>query len=307
MRRFEWRDTIHRLDAKEDCVRIRQILTAHEFPWDMNRALGLALYRTYAVPSIGELLYQTGEFTERPQKRYDDTGLLLGTMLRYGFTEGEGREALKRMNQMHRSYDISNDDYRYVLSAFVVMPVRWLNDCGFGWRRLTEHEIASTVHYYRLMGHYMGIRDIPEDYAGFERLLDDYEREHFAYTPGARAVSDATLDLMASFYSPRMAGVMRKFTLALIDDSLIEAFRYDRPSAAWRWAARSALRTRAWIVRFMRPRTEPFWPEDNPNFRSYPNGFDVRQMGTFPAGCPVPHEQAGANQSEVEAQDGRSE
>ena len=26
------------------------------------------------------------------------------------------------MNQMHRSYDIGNDDLRYVLSTFVVMP-----------------------------------------------------------------------------------------------------------------------------------------------------------------------------------------
>ena len=35
---------------------------AHEFPWDVTQALGLALYRTYAVPSIGELLSATGEF-----------------------------------------------------------------------------------------------------------------------------------------------------------------------------------------------------------------------------------------------------
>lgn len=291
MHRFHWRDEIHRLDAERDCVRIRQILTAHEFPWDMNRSLGLALFRTYAVPSIGELLHRTEEFTQRPQKRYDDTGLILSTMLRHGFTEGKGREALRRMNQMHRSYDISNDDHRYVLSSFVVMPVRWINDHGFGWRRLTEHEISATAHYYRLMGRHMAIKDIPETYEEFERFLDDYEREHFAYTEGGRAVADATLDLMASFYSPRMSGTMRTFTLALLDESLIRAFDYERPSALWRFAARAALRTRARIVRFKKPREEPFWPEYNPNFRSYPDGFEVGKLGTFPEGCPVPHEQ----------------
>ncbi len=31
--------------------------------------------------------------------------------------------------------------------------------------------------------------------------MDDYERRHFAYDKGAFAVSEATLDLMASFYS----------------------------------------------------------------------------------------------------------
>ena len=34
------------------------------------------------------------------------------------------------MNQMHGAYAISNEDLRYVLAAFVVVPVRWLRDYG---------------------------------------------------------------------------------------------------------------------------------------------------------------------------------
>lgn len=294
MHRFYWRDQIHQLDAEKDALRIRQILTAHEFPWDMTRALGLALFRTYAVPSIGELLHRTAAFTGEPQKRYDDTALVLGTMLRYGF-EGKGREALRRMNQMHRSYDISNDDYRYVLSSFVVMPVRWINDQGFGWRRLTGHEISATVHYYRQLGRRMGIKDIPETYAEFERLLEDYEREHVAHTKGGRAVADATLELMISFYPPRIHAGVRKFTIAQLDDHLRQAFGYERPSVFWRVGAQAAMRTRARIVRFMKPREEPHWVENNPNLRSYPDGFEVSKLGTFPDGCPaVGAESAGA-------------
>lgn len=30
------------------------------------------------------------------------------------------------MNQMHRGYSISNDDMLYVLSVFVVVPIRWM-------------------------------------------------------------------------------------------------------------------------------------------------------------------------------------
>ena len=33
---------------------------------------------------------------------------------------------------MHRSYDISDDDLRYVLATFVVTPIRWLD--AYGWR-----------------------------------------------------------------------------------------------------------------------------------------------------------------------------
>ena len=36
------------------------------FPWDMNRALELALLKTFCLPSISGLLHQTGEFEQRP-------------------------------------------------------------------------------------------------------------------------------------------------------------------------------------------------------------------------------------------------
>ena len=51
MKRFAFRDEIHRLDAEADCVRIMQILNAHEFPWDMGRALGIALRTPTPYPA----------------------------------------------------------------------------------------------------------------------------------------------------------------------------------------------------------------------------------------------------------------
>ncbi|WP_051415409.1 oxygenase MpaB family protein [Nocardiopsis sp. CNT312] len=289
MKRFEWYERIHALDAEHDCERIVRILSGHEFPWDIEQALGLALYRTYAVPSIGELLARTKEFTARTQYRYDDTALILSDILEHGFGPGRGRDALRRMNQMHRSYGIGNDDYRYVLSTFVVMPVRWLNDLGYGWRRLSDHEIAAQTNYYRKLGRHMGIKDVPETYAGFRELFDSYEREHFAYTDGGRAVSDATLDLMTTFYPAWQRPLIRPFTRALLDDHLIEAFGYPAPSRAWRTLSRTALRLRAKAVRRMRPREEPRMPAQSPNIRSYPHGHDPSRIGTFPRGCPVPH------------------
>ncbi|WP_017538418.1 oxygenase MpaB family protein [Nocardiopsis halophila] len=290
MKRFDWYDEIHRLDAEADARRITFILGAHEFPWDMSQALGLALYRTYAVPSIGGLLGDTEEFTDRTQHRYDDTALLLGQMLQHGFEPGRGRDALRRMNQMHRSYDISNDDYLYVLSTFVVMPPRWLNDWGFGWRRLSEHEIRANTNYYRDLGRHMGIKEIPGTYEEFCTLMDGYEREHFGYTEGGRAVSDSTLELMLTFSPPWQRPLMKKFTTALLDDRLTEAFRYEPATPFWKGAARFALKARAKVVRFMPPRVEPRTEEDNPNIKSYPEGFDPNRIGTFPTKCPVPHD-----------------
>ncbi|WP_193517710.1 oxygenase MpaB family protein [Nocardiopsis kunsanensis] len=305
MKRFEWRDRIHELDAEADCEQIVRILSAHEFPWDIEQALGIALYRTYAVPSVGQLLADTREFTERTQHRYDDTALILNDILEHGFGPGRGRDALRRMNQMHRAYDISNADYLYVLSTFVVMPVRWLNDYGYGWRRLSDHEIAASTNYYRKLGRHMGIKNIPETYAAFHQYLEDYEREYFAYTDGGRAVSDATLDLMVNFYPAWQRPLVRPFTKALLEERLIEAFDYPRPSKAWRATTNGAMKLRAKVVRRMKPREEPRWARMSPNVRSYPDGYDPSRIGTFPQGCPVPHgmrtQEIGATGAQVPA------
>ncbi|MFJ9412910.1 oxygenase MpaB family protein [Streptomyces sp. NPDC101227] len=291
MRRYDWLKEIRRLDPEQDFLRIYRITATHEFPWDITRALELALYRTYAVPGIGRLLAETAELTDRTQKRYDDTALLLDAVLEHGFDGTDGRTAIRRMNQMHRSYDISNDDMRYVLCTFVVVPKRWIDQ--YGWRRLSEHEKRAIAAYYRTLGRHMGITEIPETFEDFERCLNAYEDAHFGWDEGARRVSDATLGLMAGWYGP-LAPVVRGASMALLDDSLLAAFRYPQPKPAVRKAVHGALKLRARAVRLLPPRRKPHYARQNPEIKGYPNGFRVAELGTFPAargtgGCPVPH------------------
>lgn len=291
MKRYDRLKDIQRLDPERDFLEIYRITATYEFPWDITRALELALYRTYAVPSIGRLLSRTAELTDRSQKRYDDTALLLDTVVEHGFDSDLGRTAIRRINRMHNSFDISNDDMRYVLCTFVVTPKRWLD--AYGWRRLSDHELRACAAYYRTLGAHMGIKDLPQTYEDFERTLDTYEEAYFGWDEGARAVSDATLELMASWYPRPLAPIVRGASLALLDDSLLRAFRYGQPSAAARSLTRGALRLRARAVRLMPPRTRPHYARQNPEIRGYRDGYEVAALGTFPTpgvgGCPVPH------------------
>ena len=128
-------------DPVRDHQRIVYLMTAYEFPFDITRALEFALFRTFAVPSIGGLLARTGEFGARAQKRYDDTDLILSQIYEFGYDSERGRAALRRMNGIHKRFNIANEDYLYVLSTFVFEPARWLD--RFGWRRLvTEEKLA---------------------------------------------------------------------------------------------------------------------------------------------------------------------
>jgi ER-bound oxygenase mpaB/B'/Rubber oxygenase, catalytic domain len=281
-RRNHWVRLSEQLDPVRDSRQITLHVSAYDFPWDNLQALSFALFRTYAVPSIGRLLDRTGEFTTRVQKRYDDTGLLLEEVQRHGFGSDRGRSAVRRINRMHGMYDISNEDLRYVLATFVVVPKRWMDD--FGFRALSPNEIEATTNYYLELGRRMAIKDLPEDFAGFELLLDDYEREHFAFDPGGRRVADSTLDLMTTFppnkYAPKW--LVKRFAYSVMDEPLARAFRYPVPSRLERAFFRGAMQVRARLLRFSPARSKPKWVSQFGYFRTYPAGYEIDDLGTFP-------------------------
>lgn len=287
-----WRDRNESLDPETDYVEIYQNLALYEFTWDLTQALSFALFRTYAVPSIGRLLDETGAFTGAVQKRYDDTALLLEAPFVHGFDSESGKAALRRINQMHRMYDISNDDFLYVLSTFVVVPKRWLDD--YGWRALTDTELRASVNYYRTLGKHMGIKDIPETYDAFMHLLDDYERAHFDFDAGGRRVADSTLQLMTTFYPRPLRKPVELFSRGLMDQPLLDAFAYADPGPVVRRLSVGAMKVRARLLRLTPSNRVPTYTADLPRIKSYPDGFALDELGTFPVpgvgGCPVRHD-----------------
>jgi len=273
------------LDPETEFQEISRRLGLYEFPWDTTQALSFALFRTYAVPSIGRLLADTHQFTENTQKRYDDTALLLEDAAIEDLDSPRGRAAVRRINQMHKMYDISNDDMVYVLSTFVVIPRRWNQE--FGWRQSTPDEQLAALRYYQALGKRMGIKDIPATYAEFEQLLDSYEAEHFGYDEGGRAVADSTLELLTTFYPRPLAPIIRIFSLSLMEPHLLEAFGYPEPGRLARTLSRGALKARARVVALLPARRKPAYVRDMPRIKSYPHGFNTEDLGTFAPGCPV--------------------
>ncbi|WAC56731.1 oxygenase MpaB family protein [Gordonia sp. SL306] len=288
--RYRLRGEIDAIDAVDDPVGISALLATREFPWGITQALSFALFRTYAVPSIGELLYDTQQFTKQTQKRYDDTVLLLDAPIEHGFDSAAGRAGVRRINQMHAMYDISNDDMLYVLSTFVVCPVQWVN--SYEWRKLTGHEVTGLTNHYRMLGKRMAIKDIPATYEEFEQYYEDYERRHFEFSTKSLAVADSTLDLLGTFLPYRLLPrwVVRRMSFALMDDRLLTAFHYPKPSVAERVLVRGGLKLRGLAIRLVaRPRTQPLYGRQTKQVRGYPRGYRLEELGTFTPGCPVPH------------------
>ena len=91
----------------------------------------------------------------------------------------------------------------------------------------------------------MGIKDLPTTYDGYLGLLTSYEREHFAFDPANRRVTEATLRVARRTAPVPLKPVVRRVTIALMDEPLREALGMPRQPAWFVTAVRAGLRLRA--------------------------------------------------------------
>ena len=276
MKRYQNLRQIQQLDPVQDHQEICRLMAGYEFPWDINRALEIALFRTFCVPSISKLLDKTGEFHTRPQKRYDDTALIVAEILKWGYDSDRGREAIRRMNHMHGRFQISNADFLYVLSTFIYEPVRWLD--RFGWRPMSRNERLASFYFWQAVGQRMQIQNIPETYEAFERYNLEYEREHFRYAATNRLVGDSTQNLLLSWFPRWLRPLVKPSVHSLLDERMLDAYGFSAPPVFLQQAIAHSLRLRGRLLRWLPPRQRPKFYTDAYH-RSYPNGYQLTQLG----------------------------
>jgi len=272
-----WLREIERLDPIADHKRIVYIDGVHEFPWDIQRALELALFRTFAVPSIGGLLAGTGEFFKRPQKRYDDTDLLISLLLEEGYDTGRGARALERMNAIHGRFKISNDDYLYVLSTFVLEPIRWID--RYGWRRSVPAERLAMHEFWRNIGGRMGIRDIPASLEAMDAFNRQFEADNFQANDNSRRVGEATRDFLLTWFPRPLRGAVTRGIYAALDPDVADAFDFPRATSLERAVLQGALRLRARVHRWLPGRGAPRLRTEPGPRPSYKDGWRLDLLG----------------------------
>lgn len=269
-------ERIQALDPVRDHIEITYLSTRYDFPFDTVRSLELALFRTFAVPTISKLLASTGEFLERAQKRYDDTDLLLSELIEHGYDSARGRAAMRRMNEIHARFQISNDDFLYVLSTFVFEPIRW--NQRFGWRPLCANERLAYFEMWHQIGRRMNLKDIPPSLGAFSRWSEDYERAHFVFSEDNRRVGDAVRALFQSWFPARLRGLAEEGMYALMDAPLRAAFGF--PDAK-RWVqalSERALRARRTALPWMPRRSTPYM-RTLLGRSGYPFGYKIEELG----------------------------
>lgn len=261
-------------------------IACYDFPWDVTRSLELALFRTFASPRIGGLLHATGEFEARPQKRYDDTDLIVSEIVENGFESERGQRAIARMNAIHSRFAIRNEDFLYVLSTFVFEPIQWID--RFGWRSLSAEEAEAWFRFWREVGRRMNLGGLPVDRESFHAFSRAYEAQYFQAGRASQDVARATRELFASWFPAPLRPLVRLNIHALLDDSLREAFGFPQPARPIRWLAPALLRTRARLLRVLPRRRTPRLRTRQPH-PTYPAGYEIEALGTSAVptqGCP---------------------
>lgn len=266
-------------DPRRDCAQIARQIGTVTFPWDTTRSLELALFRTFASPRIGGLLHGSGEFEARPQKRYDDTDLIVSEIVEHGFDSERGGRAIARMNALHARFRIANDDFLYVLSTFVFEPIRW--NARFGWRRMTETERLGWFWFWCGVGERMRIQNLPDDFERFERFSRDYEAANFRFTEANRHVALATREMFAGWFPRLLRPLVRRSIHGLLDPPLLVAFGL-RPAPPWlERTTRMAMRIRALTLRWLPKRRRPVLRTRIPR-TDYPQGYRIESLGPPP-------------------------
>jgi len=269
-------DEIRSLDPVRDHQRVVFLSCRREFPFDTTRALEFALLRTFGVPSVAALLERTGEFTQRTQRRYDDTDLIVSEIMEHGYDSERGRQAIARMNEIHGRFSISNADFLYVLSTFVFEPIRW-NE-RFGWRRMTEGERVALFEFWRAVGTRMGIEEIPERYEQFEVFNREFEHARYRFTEAGRRVATSTIAMFVRWFPWPLSLAVAPVMHAMVDEPLRQAIGLPETPPWLRALVATSLRLRGRMAHFLAPDREPVL-RTSLRHRSHPCGYSIKKLG----------------------------
>jgi len=245
------------------------------FVFESRLAFRLSYLRVLSSPRIAGLLAHTGEMEREPRRRATDTGLLMYALIDAGLESETGRQAVGRLNAMHRRWKIENDDYLWVLGTFSVMSVRTV--ARLGWRPLTEAEERTVHDWYRELGTRMGITGIPDDMTSFDAWFSEYEDRTLQHTQAGERLARQAMEVVGSTVPRILRRPVVSLAPVLIDPPVRRALGLGRPGLP----ARLTVAVLLWGRIRRRRRAGPGrpWFEFGAANSTYPQGWTLDDLG----------------------------
>jgi ER-bound oxygenase mpaB/B'/Rubber oxygenase, catalytic domain len=180
------------------------------------------------------------------------------------------------MNKIHGFYNIENDDFLFVLSTFIFLPIQWID--AYGWRKITENERQALFYFFKEVGERMNIKNIPHSLSEFKKFIHEYEDKNFICEDSNHAVGNATVNIvkgwMPFFAKPFVLPVMK----CLLDENMLKALGYSFPTRFLKAIVKVAMSLRALSLHKITFKKYPSFVTTEHN-RTYPKGYKIDQLG----------------------------
>ncbi|MBM7417446.1 MULTISPECIES: oxygenase MpaB family protein [Nocardiaceae] len=276
---------IEKLDPVDDCVEVYRLFV-DDFKASSAFAVTGGLFVTFAVPRISRILTQSRQFEDELQKRLVDTVLLDHHIHDKGFVPGLGRDSMRRVNEMHRQYDIHPEDYVFI-GCWEAVSYIWYAE-NYGWRPVTEKEKLAAVTFVKLRARHMygGEKKMPypETLEAMETFCADYLDAQIAYEPQNKRLGATLLDYVLKDYPKILHRPIQAFFFSVgPDDRLITNCGFDLPSPRAKKISRKLMRLYAKLDPM--PGGLTALAQDLVA-KEYPDGYQVDLLGTHVNACP---------------------
>ncbi|WP_051943020.1 oxygenase MpaB family protein [Streptacidiphilus rugosus] len=224
------------------------VLNTH--PEDLKIGLTLGLWRTFAHPDVARQLASAGGLINDPAGRASATGDALLGLMEEGLDSPASKPVLARLQGIHDGID--PDLMRFVLTAFTLPPIRFIDQ--YGWRPLTDTERNDYLSFASGLARELGIQPPAGDVAEWTRWADAYEQQHFGPSCHSLSLWQFAGAPLAARRLPRplrrpLQRSVANVAGALLDARVRSALGLAAPSATGKHATAALLRLRGWVIR----------------------------------------------------------
>ena len=272
-------EALNHLADQDEWEQYYQRLMLWEFPREARMGWQLAFLRTFAVPRMAQTLVDAGQLVDSPLKRAYDTGLIIYELVYGGTDSPRGRQMVSVMNRAHHGQGIVDEDMTYVLCAFMVTPLRYIQRTG--WRPLTDNDQHASWAFYARLGKLMNIATIPDNYQAAAAFYDQYEAAMVAPSPAGNLLGTNLIKVLKyRFPAPARPVAAPLFVLLLADPAITEALGLTAPPQLLQRLTDKTCAVFGTISRRLPPRTTGiFTPGMATDKHQYPNGYHLSDLG----------------------------
>lgn len=257
-----------------------------EFADDALLGFQLAFYRPFAVPRMAEILTTAGQFSANTEKRSYDTGLIMYEIIHGGLDAPVARRMVALINRMHRGWAIEQEDFTYILNAFIVVPLRHIERVG--WRQPLDVEREASWRFYQRLGELLRIRTIPSSYSDAEAMFDAYEQRMVTSSPPGRELGAAVLRVLRQRLPPPLRPIAGRVNAALVGDAQVAAAIGLPVAGPVATLMTTVARANAVLTRRRPATTQSWFTPGQPAGQIYPHGYRLDDLGAAPGVEPHP-------------------